>query len=386
MSKRDRMESQGSVGNATTNGADMDSCRRAQTFANIRKSLAPHDGDVFEISNEHLIAKGDSLALIKSVPDRSINLILTDPPYHSTKKDNITGDTDFSSDREYLDWMKAFAAEWRRVLRPNGSLYLFCSTKLSGRLEDIFRQDFRVFPSITWTKPNEPGYDGWKQKMKKDALRIWYPHTEKIVFAEPAVEGNLHRSTLAKYLNEMRRATGMSSNELAEITGAYGKVNHGGAISNWETGRNIPSREQYEKLCDALLATGKISSMEPYDNVVRPFNIDPSKPFVDVWDFPTVRPYKGKHPAEKPAELLEHIIKTSSNPTDIVLDCFGGSGSTAAAAKALGRYSVTIEVEGKWVEAAVKRLALKSADVVTSPSKSKSATALPLFAHASSGK
>ena len=115
----------------------------------------------------------------------------------------------------------------------------------------------------------------------------------------------------------------MSTHDLCEIMGAYGRVNHGGSASNWEAGKNIPSPEQYEKMCAALLATGKIDSMPGYEDVVRPFMVSSEKEFTDIWTFPSVRPYKGKHPAEKPLPMLEHAaIKTTTFPDDIVSRLF----------------------------------------------------------------
>jgi adenine-specific DNA-methyltransferase len=332
--------------------------RRLADFQRIEDSLST-DRRTFERPKPgHIVAQGDCLDVLKSIPNQSVGLILTDPPYHATKKSNITGDTDFESDLHYLDWIRQLAAEWRRVIRGNGSIYVFCSPRLCGRIEDALRGPFRIYPSITWTKPNEPGFDGWKQKMDKEALRIWYPHSERIVFGDVAEDGNLFRSPLANYLKILRKNCGLSTYDVTEIIGAYGRVNHGGAVSNWEAGRNTPSRDQYRKMSKAFLDTRRVDEVLPYDEVVRPFNADPSLPFTDVWDFPNIRPYKGKHPAEKPVELLTHIIRTSSNPGDIVLDCFGGSGSTAAAAVSTSRRSITIEVEPSWVDRSCERIRL----------------------------
>ena len=88
--------------------------------------------------------------------------------------------------------------------------------------------------------------------------------------------------------------------QLTAKIGAHGRVNHGGAVSNWEACRNTPTREQYEKLCDAILETGKVESMPIYEDVIRPFKTNGSDKYTDVWDFPSVRPYKNKHPAENP--------------------------------------------------------------------------------------
>ena len=295
-----------------------------------------------------LVAEGDSLPLLRRLPSHSVSLILTDPPYHATKKQNIYGDRAFAQDQHYIEWMAEYATEWRRVLRPNGSLFCFCDSSMAGRLEVLFSRNFNVLSHVVWTKPNDPGFDGWKGKMKKEALRQWYPHSERILFAEPAVEGNLHRSPFAQFLGEVRKQSGLSMHELTAKIGAHGKVNHGGAVSNWEAGRNTPSREQYEKICEALLETGKVESMPPYEYVVRVFSIDASKEFTDVWTFQSVRPYKGKHPAEKPAAMLEHAIEATTFPGDIVLDCFAGGGSTALAALKLKRRAVAIEIDPAW--------------------------------------
>jgi adenine-specific DNA-methyltransferase len=313
-------------------------------------------------SQNALVAQGDSLQLLRRLSDHSISLILTDPPYHATKKENIYGDTAFEEDEQYIAWIKSYAHEWRRILKPNGCLYCFCASEMSARLEVMFLATFNVLSNITWTKPNDPGYDGWKGKMKKEALRQWYPHSERIIFAEPAVEGNLHRSPFAHFLRRIRKQSGLTSNKLAELTGAYGNVNHGGAVSNWETGRNIPSREQYRKMCDAFLATKKIDSMPIYEDVIRPFIIDGSKEFTDVWNFPSVKPYRGKHPAEKPAELLEHAIASTTFPGDIVLDCFAGSGSTSLAALRLDRRAVAMEIAPEWASECSRKIAAFGAD------------------------
>ena len=136
-----------------------------------------------------ILMAGDSLELLKLIPDNSISLILTDPPYHATQKKNIYGDTQFKQDGCYLEWMTKFAVEWRRILKINGSIFCFCDSSMSARLEVMMSDEFNILSHIVWTKPNEPGYDGWKGKMKKEALRQWYPHSERIIFAEPAEHG-----------------------------------------------------------------------------------------------------------------------------------------------------------------------------------------------------
>jgi adenine-specific DNA-methyltransferase len=317
---------------------------RKKDFNKIAKLMT--DSSKVSLYKNAIVCEGDSLENLKKIPDDSVSLILTDPPYHSTKKKNITGDTSFGCDEDFIAWIKEYAFEWHRILRPNGSLYMFCSSQMSAHLEVMLSKTFNILSNVVWTKPNEPGFDGWKQKMKKESLRQWYPHTERILFCAPATrDSNLNRSYFADFLKETRKKAGLSGHQLTEYTGAYGKVNHGGAVSNWETGRNIPSREQYQKICDAFIATGNIKSMPCFEDVIRAFNVNGELEFTDVWNFPSVRPYKGKHPAEKPLSMLQHAISSSSFEEDIILDCFAGSGSTAVAALQLNRKTISLELE-----------------------------------------
>ena len=54
--------------------------------------------------DDSILVCGNSLDLLKQIPDHSIALILTDPPYHSTKKKNIIGDTSFTKDSDYIEY------------------------------------------------------------------------------------------------------------------------------------------------------------------------------------------------------------------------------------------------------------------------------------------
>ncbi|MBE4811047.1 MULTISPECIES: DNA methyltransferase [unclassified Enterobacter cloacae complex] len=321
----------------------------------IFKKIKDSVGETYYSDESQIIINDDCINSLKKIPSNSISLILTDPPYHATKKKNIYGDTLFKQDDQYIKWMEEISTEWRRILKPNGSLYCFCDSSMSARLEVMLSSKFNILSHIVWTKPNKPGFDGWKGKMNKDILRQWYGHSERIIFAEPAKNGNLHRSSFGEFLKNKRKEAGLSGNKLTELTGAFGKVNHGGAVSNWETGRNIPSREQYEKIKNAILSSGKVDEMPDYEDVIRPFNINKDIEYTDVWNFESVRPYSGKHPAEKPQDMLEHIILASSYENDIVLDCFAGSGSTAMASLKNKRKCISIEIDIHWVEYILNR-------------------------------
>ncbi len=66
--------------------------------------------------------------------------------------------------------------------------------------------------------------------------------------------------------------------------------------------------------------------------------------------------YPGKHPCEKPAEMLQQIISASSRPGDLIADFFMGSGSTVKAALALGRRAIGVELETERFEQTVREV------------------------------
>lgn len=325
---------------------------RDYDFTQIKKVLSPH---CFYEDGSSIVVKGDSLEVLKSIPDQTISLILTDPPYHSTKKDNIINDKSFDSDDKFISWIESYAYEWRRIIKPNGSVFMFCSSAMEAKLEMMLSRYFNILTHIVWTKPNDPGFDGWKGKMRKESLRQWYPHSERIIFFEPKVEGE-NLTYFSSMLREKRQECGISGHDLTERIGAYGKINHGGAVSNWESGRNIPSKEQYCKICAVLKEIKPSISMPQYEDAIRPFEVNSQVEFTDVWTFPSVRPYKGKHPAEKPLNMLEHCINSTTFEGDIVLDCFAGSGSSLIAALRTQRRAIGIEIDKVWCESIKKRI------------------------------
>ena len=198
------------------------------------------------------------LSVMPTLADGSVDLIVADPPYNGVK--DADWDNQWKTDADYLAWMGSVLDKFRRVLKPNGSLYLFASPQMAWGVEGEVRRRLTVLSRVTWLKTNAPGFDGWKGKMEKEALRQWYPHSEQIIFAEQQMREArydeaarvFHQKVYAPigaHIRSKRKAAGLTMNELTELIGEYGKVNHGGAVSNWESGSSIPSEEQYVKIC-----------------------------------------------------------------------------------------------------------------------------------------
>jgi adenine-specific DNA-methyltransferase len=327
---------------------------------------------------------GDSLEVMRTLPDSSVQLIATDPPYYKVKMGEAW-DRQWSSPADYLAWMGRLCDEWRRVLAPNGSLYVFASPKMAARVECVVGERFEVLNSITWRKD-----EGWSKRQCKEELRIFFPASERIIFAEQfgadsAAKGESGYGAkcdelrgfvfepLRSYLAGERDRAGFTTRRVAEAfqqkTGSRtvtGMAGHWFERVQWE----LPTAANYQWLRDLFNARGGDylrreydylrreydDLRREYDDLRRPFAVSADVPYTDVWDFPTVPARPGKHPCEKPLAMMEHIVQASSRPGDVVLDCFAGSGVTGEACRNLGRRGILIESDPRWVERCRERI------------------------------
>ena len=126
------------------------------------------------------------------------------------------------------------------------------------------------------------------------------------------------------------------------------RASHWFTTSQW----TLPTAENYEWLRKdyEILHVEYEKLATEFETLRRPFSVTDDVQFNDVWNFATVPPAPGKHPSEKPLDLMKHIIQASTKPGALVLDCFAGSGTTCEAAKLLGRGFIGIEKDAHWAD------------------------------------
>lgn len=326
--------------------------------------------------NSFELINADSLHYVATLPDNSIDLIVTDPPYFKVKPNGW--DNQWKGDGDYLKWLDLCLTQFWRVLKPAGSLYLFCGHRLASDIEIMMREHFNVLNHIIWAKPS-----GRWNGCNKESLRAYFPATERILFAEhyqgpykpkndgyAAKERELKRhvmTPLISYFREARDALGITAKQIADATGKKNMASHWFGASQWQ----LPNEADYLKL-QAMFAQvaaekhqrgelekphhqlvavyGELNRryaelQEEYKSLRRYFAVSASVPYTDVWTHKPVQFYPGKHPCEKPADMLKQIIDASSRPGDLVADFFMGSGSTVKAAISLGRRAIGVELE-----------------------------------------
>lgn len=319
------------------------------------------------------LLQGDCLTVLPGLPANSVNLILTDPPYFRVK--SAAWDRQWDTAAAYLAWLDRVLEQFERVLVFNGSLYLFASPQMAARVEVLVGQRFHVLNSITWIKDA-----GWHKKAEQEALRAYFPQTERIIFAEHYGADNMAKGEagyvakcdelrgfvfepLRAYFAAEKERAGVGSMQIMDYFESHGwpryvTARHTFSRSQWE----LPTKENYERLRECFHAHnhGGDYLRREYEDLRRPFAVTASVPYTDVWDFATVQSYPGKHPCEKPAALLEHIITASSRPGAVVLDAFMGSGSTGKAARRLERDFIGIEADERWCDYAQQNIRIHS--------------------------
>jgi len=248
----------------------------------------------------HKIIWGDAIeALETHIEDNSIDLIFVDPPYNIGKVFNGRKDK-WPSDDEYLKWCYRWIDLCIKKLKNNGSMYVMAATQNMPYIDIYLRKKMTILSRIVWH------YDSSGVQAKKYFGSLYEP----ILFA----------------VKDKNNYTFNAKDIMVEAkTGAVRKL------------------IDYRKPNPTVYNSKKVPG--------------------NVWYIPRVRyrmPEYENHPTQKPEELLERIIKASSNVGDIVLDPFAGTFTTCAVAKKLNRKSIGIEIEKEYIKIGLRRLDITS--------------------------
>ncbi|MGB0497494.1 MAG: site-specific DNA-methyltransferase [Rubricella sp.] len=242
------------------------------------------------------ILAGDCIEAMKALPSASIDLIFADPPYNlqlkgdlhrpdNSRVDAVDDDWDrFASFRAYDRFTRAWLAEARRLLKPNGAIWVIGSYhnifRVGAALQDL---EFWILNDVVWRKSNPmPNFRG-KRLTNAHETMIWAAKSEagKYTFNYEA-------------LKAMNDGVQMRSDWVIPIC----------------TGNERLKDEDGQKA----------------------------------------------HPTQKPEALLHRLLVATTNPGDVVLDPFFGTGTTGAVAKRLGRRWIGIEREESYRKVATARI------------------------------
>lgn len=255
------------------------------------------------------IIKGDSIEEMNRLPESSIDLIFADPPYwmrtegelvrfEGTEFNGCNDEWDqFGSLEEYEKFTREWLAACYRVLKPNGTIWVIggmqCIYMIGGIMQEL---GFWLINDVIWYKKNPtPNFLGTRLNNSHETL-IW-----------------ASKSKNAKFTFNYKTAKELNLDTVSEEDFAKGK------------------RKQLGSVWKIAVCAGNERVKDENGNKL--------------------------HSTQKPEELLYRIIAISSNYGDIVLDPFGGTMTTAAVAKRLGRRYLSIEIDERYIKFGQLRLA-----------------------------
>jgi len=243
------------------------------------------------------IYSGDCLKLIKKIDDKSIDLIVADPPY-GIEKDFGNGDPWTLKDHDaWFEWMTQWLDESVRVLKDGGSIFVYGIHHNIGFVQAyLYKLGLNYGRQFIWHYENS-----WSKYRKAPATSyeplLWFYKGNKYTYHEIRVP---YKST--------------------------------------------------DRLKYKIIKNGKIWKPNPA-----------GKSIGDVWNIPVLagkrfEAERVSHPTQKPLQLCDRIINHFSNPEDLVLVPFAGSGSECVSAKSSKRNFIGFELNKKYITIAERRL------------------------------
>lgn len=279
------------------------------------------------------IYKEDVLTYLDRLPDNSVNTLILDPPYYRVVDE--AWDKQWKTLQDYLDWMELIAKQLGRISKHSASVWLFGMPYQLGYLIPLFeKHGFTYRQHIVLFK-------GMKSVAGRTSskLKMFPPATEYVVYFHKE-----SRDIVKKYLQTKMLE---SKKTPLEINTALGKATNGGG--KWSTIAGIRQKNiQYPTKDDWDTLTPILNLDWKYEDYMYKFNLPTG--LTDVWSDINFQEKGRTHPTQKPSALIERILKCSTDPGDIVLDPFMGSGQTARVSKKLDMNYIGCEISDEYFE------------------------------------
>lgn len=271
---------------------------------------------------------GDCLTSLKAIPDCSINMIITSPPYADQIKDYGDETVKIPPD-QYLKWFLPRAKEFFRVLSDDGSFVLNISDKLDGPYQSLFvfklvialceEIGFHLVRDYIWYNPATPPNVFSRGKMgrtkKSHEYCFWFSKTENWYFNMDPIR-KPYSKDMERFLNGKgkgdRSENTRPSRHSFKLDTQW--TNHGGSDPG------------------SVITIGNTSSNDHFQKLCKEAGIS--------------------HPARFPQKLVEFFLLAGTRENDTVLDPFAGSGTTAIVAKMHNRRYICIEINPQFCDLA----------------------------------
>lgn len=266
------------------------------------------------MNNEILL--GDCLNLMKLLPDNIIDMVFTSPPYANRRKSVYGG----IHENDYIEWFKPIAYEIKRVLKKNGSFFLNIKPHTIKGERSLYVYDLVC-------------------SLKRD---INFFFVEEYCWTKNAFPGNLK----GRFKNAFEPIYHFTKNTPNEIT--FNPLACGTPM------KKDSIKRTYRKQCGSPENGSKMTGM----NTTNIRNLEFARPsnVININNISNQFTDKKLHPATFPEKLVEFFVKSFTNENDLVLDPFGGSGTTGIVCKKNNRQFIIMEKEEKYIELIKQRI------------------------------
>ena len=279
-------------------------------FQEVTSNITTQQGlqEVYQ-SKHGILYRGDCLKLLSALPNESVDLVFADPPFNLGKQYG-EGVSDRLETREYLNWSQQWLRESIRILKPGGSLFVFNLPKWCMEYGAYLNQQGMLFRH--WIACRMPKAFPRGKKMSPAHYGLIY-YTK----GEPAVFNKVYTP-----IQVCRHCKG----EIRDYGGHRKSLNEKGInlMDVWDMPEDVWENATETNSTEALWTLAE-----------------------EMWsDIPPVRhrQHKKRVANELAPIMLERIVAMASNPEQIVVDPFGGSGTTFYAAEKLHRYWIGSEI------------------------------------------
>ena len=301
------------------------------------------------------LMKGDCLERMKEIPDGSVDMVLTDPPYGTVKGAGLDGWGEGKTDWDDALDPAAVFAQCNRVLRMNGALVLFSQEPYTSRLITEAHGNLPFSYRMAWLK------DHFANALIAKKAPVSYFEDVLVFFKK---YDTLAQHPLRSYCIKLKEFTNYNRSRFFKEFGS-GKLQHFMEANKESSQFGLCTESAYNELCqrykiDQQFWFKPYSELKEIDHRFnrrfnRHFNLPEGQKFKsNVLQYR--KDYTGHHPTQKPVALMEDLVKTYTDEGETVLDFTMGSGTTGVACVNTKRDFIGIEMDDKYFAIAVERI------------------------------
>lgn len=292
---------------------------------------------------KNTILKGTALRELQRIPDKSVHLIITSPPYWGLRDYGHPDQIGMESElQQYLDHLLEITAELHRILRPDGAMFWNHGDAYGGTGKKGNSRDPKYKNGRNAIDPPNRKYRAKCMTMQNYRLAMAMVDRQRWILRNVII---------------WHKPNAMPSPVKDRFTNTYEPVFFFTKRKHYYfnlDGVLEPYKDPKEMAYRSKLTANKDYAGKEYPQRIKP-KVRAGKNPGDVWDIKT-RPFKGAHFAVFPVELAEHIIKAACPSGGIVLDPFMGSGTTALAAFRHGCAFIGVELKQEYIDMAMERI------------------------------